>query len=63
MIQQPVQQLLAEWREAEREASRADDPAHRESLTSRVVQLREAYHRAIASVESRDEVRIESRSV
>ena len=51
VIQQHVQQLLAEWREAERELNQTDDPDRIADLTDRIAQLRDAYQSRVASVE------------
>ena len=51
MIQQRVQELLAEWRDAERRLEQADDPLHAAELETRVQQLREAYQQAIAAAD------------
>ena len=51
MIQQRVQELLAEWRDAERRLEQADDPQHAAELETRVQHLREAYQQAIAAAD------------
>ena len=61
MIQQRVQQLLAEWREAERELAQTSDPAGQDDLSSRIRQLRDAYHEATAAVEVADQPQGEAR--
>ncbi len=62
MIQQRVQQLLAEWREAERELARTSDPVRHDDLSGRFRQLRDAYHEATASVELVDQQQGEART-
>ena len=51
MIQHQVQQLLADWREAERELEVADDERRAEELRARVAELRDAYQRVIATAQ------------
>jgi hypothetical protein len=48
MLQQSVQELLAEWREAERQLELTVDAASTAELRARVDELRTAYQEATA---------------